>query len=183
VDLDRDAILPTFLGEAEENLVALEAGLLGLDRAANRDDAIAEIFRTAHTLKGNAESLGLDAMGACAHALESVLDSVRKGTMDVTPALVNALLGGHDALQSMLATLARGGTPDVAAHEDVIQTMTEAAAGELGAGKPSDPVLFAHFGRKASQDPARRPRDPRPHPDQYGGDVDRARPLADRGRG
>jgi len=142
VELERETVMATFIGESEENLVALEAGLLGLDRAAGNDDAIAEIFRTAHTLKGNSESMGFEAMGACAHALESVLDAVRKGTVNVTPALVTVLLAGHDALQSMLAIIAAGGTPERGPYDDVIQNMTEAASGEVDAGELPDAMFF-----------------------------------------
>ncbi len=148
MEIEREAVMATFIGESEENLVALEAGLLGLDVAARNDDAVAEIFRTAHTLKGNSESMGFEAMGACAHALESVLDAVRKGAVDVTPALVTVLLAGHDALKSMLATISEGSTPDRALYDDVIQNMTEAASGEVDPGQSCPDAM--HCSRRRS---------------------------------
>jgi two-component system chemotaxis sensor kinase CheA len=130
VELDRDALMPTFLAEAEEQLEALEQTLLALDRAPSGRDAtesVAELFRLAHTLKGNAESLGLSVLGQVAHALEGVLDAVRGRKATVSPALVGVLLGGHDALRSILAHIVDGGTPQAEAYEDVLQALVEAA--------------------------------------------------------
>jgi chemotaxis protein histidine kinase CheA len=56
MDAEREAVLPTFLGEAEECLGAIEQQVLVLDRARTHGEAeaaVAEIFRAAHTLKGN----------------------------------------------------------------------------------------------------------------------------------
>lgn len=136
MQIDRDAVMPTFLAEAEENLAALEQALLRLDGARAQDEAdgaLAEVFRVAHTLKGNAESLGLDAIGRCAHALENVLDAVRRRAVAVTPALVTVLLGGHDALRSMTSTVAAGGAPDLARHVDAMDGLNDAASGKVGA--------------------------------------------------
>jgi two-component system chemotaxis sensor kinase CheA len=136
MDLEyRDAVMPTFLAEAEENLEALEETLLRLDRtydSGEKDEAVAAIFRVAHTLKGNAEALGLDAIGQCAHAIENVLDALRKQAVAPTPALVSVLLGGHDALRSMLSIVTDGGTPDIAKHEDAMHALENAACASVG---------------------------------------------------
>jgi two-component system chemotaxis sensor kinase CheA len=132
----RDAVMPTFLGESEENLEGLEQALLNLDRAPNRDEAIGAMFRLAHTLKGNTESLGIEAMSQCAHALESVLDAVRRQAVAVTPALVTVLLGGRDALRSMLSTVAAGGIPELGAYEEVMHALAETASGHIIPASP-----------------------------------------------
>jgi two-component system chemotaxis sensor kinase CheA len=139
VENERDEVMPTFLAEAEELLVLVEQQVLALDRVSTRegaDGAVAEIFRAAHTLKGNAEAMGLDSFGRCAHALEGVLDALRRRTLAISPSVVTALLGGHDALRSMLAVVASGGDPDMAAHEDAMQALAEAAVGNADVHPP-----------------------------------------------
>jgi two-component system chemotaxis sensor kinase CheA len=111
-----------------------------LDQATTRaelDAAVAELFRAAHTLKGNAESMGFEAIARCAHALEGVLDAIRHRTALVTPSLVTILLTGHDALRSMLATASSGETPDAAAYEDAMVALADAASGH-GSRAPAD---------------------------------------------
>ena len=136
--------MPTFLGESEDCLGVLEQQFLLLDRARTQEEldaAIAELFRAAHTLKGNAESMGFDAIARCAHALEGVLDAIRRRTVAVGPSVVTVLLNGHDALRAMLATAAEGGLPDTAAHEEAMHALTEAATGhaEAPAAAPGNP--------------------------------------------
>jgi two-component system chemotaxis sensor kinase CheA len=132
VETERSEILPTFLAEAEELLGLLEQQLLALDRASTQDQAdgaVAEVFRVAHTLKGNADSMGFDSFGRFAHAMEGVLDALRRRALGLGPSVVTVLLGGHDALCSMLAVIAAGGDPDPALHEDALQALTEVVAG------------------------------------------------------
>jgi len=136
LDDDRQLFMPTFLVESDEGLTEIEQALLLLDRARSEgevDAAVGTLFRAAHTLKGNSESLGFEAIGACAHALEGVLDVIRRRAVAVTPSLVTVLLGGHDALRAMLAVAAEGGTPEVSAFEDAIQGLIEAAGGKVEA--------------------------------------------------
>src|SRR5579872_3293440 len=126
--------MPTFLGEADEGLGEFEQTLLLLDRARSEeeiDEGIGTLFRLAHTLKGNADSMGLEAICGCAHAIEGVLDAVRRRNVALTPSIVTVLLGGHDALRAMLATTAEGGTPSVATHEEAIQALVDASGGKV----------------------------------------------------
>jgi len=132
VDIDREQLMPVFLGEAEEHLAAMEQLVLALDQArapGEIDDAIAALFRLAHTLKGNAEALGVEAVARCAHAVEEVLEAIRGGSVVATTPLVTTLLGAHDALHAMIAAAARGESPDLAPHDDVLRALGEAARG------------------------------------------------------
>ncbi len=131
---DLAEVMPVFLGESDEGLGEIEQGLLQLDRARSQeeaDTAIGTIFRATHTLKGNASSMGFEPISGCAHALEGVLDSIRRRALAVTPSLITVLLGGHDALRAMLATVAEGATPDLATHEDAFQALVDAAGGTV----------------------------------------------------
>jgi two-component system chemotaxis sensor kinase CheA len=90
--------------------------------------------------------MGFDGFARCAHSLEGVLDGLRRRTLNISPSLVTALLGGHDALRSMLAVVASGGDPDVAPHEDAMQALADAAAGNAAAhpsGSDGAPVRLA----------------------------------------
>jgi two-component system chemotaxis sensor kinase CheA len=127
MEIDRDAMMPIFLGESEDNLAEIEETLLELEAAPDDREAIARLFRAAHTLKGNAESLGVGAMATCAHALESVLDAVRRRSLAVSAALVSLLLDAHDALRAMLAVVAKGESARIDEHEALLRALAKAA--------------------------------------------------------
>ncbi len=98
-----------FIAEAEEHIANLESGLLRLEQGGD-GAVIAELFRSAHTLKGSAGAAGLTGMSRLAHAMENLLDQVRNGTKAVTAELIDALLMGVDFLRAMVVAL-RQNTP------------------------------------------------------------------------
>src|SRR5512135_1148740 len=102
MEFDAEALLLTFIAETEENLRAMEEGLLSLERVPGDVETLQLVFRMAHTLKGNAASLGFAGVAEFAHALEEQLERLRKRERATTPGLVTALLAAVDALREML---------------------------------------------------------------------------------
>jgi two-component system chemotaxis sensor kinase CheA len=107
VDADIAAIVETFRGEAEENLRAIEDGMILLESRPEDEDTIAEVFRHAHTLKGNALSLGFAAVSEMANAVEEVLEALRRKKLIATASRTSLLLEAVDALRELLADVAR----------------------------------------------------------------------------
>nr|PZN72730.1 MAG: chemotaxis protein CheA [Bacillota bacterium] len=99
-----------FLDEAEELLQTMEAGILRLEsEAADPDpEVIQDIFRAAHTLKGSSATLGHQRMAELTHAMENVLDRLRKGKAAVTTHLVDTLFRCLDALKLFKDEIASG---------------------------------------------------------------------------
>jgi two-component system, chemotaxis family, sensor kinase CheA len=88
-----------FLAEVDEILQRFEEALVDLERMPNDEELLQEIFRSAHTIKGNSATIGHTRMAALTHAMETRLDDVRKGIAPVTPALIEALLKAVDVLK------------------------------------------------------------------------------------
>jgi two-component system chemotaxis sensor kinase CheA len=128
MDPDLDDLMRTFVVESEENLRALDEGFVTLE--SNPDDAevLASIFRMAHTLKGNAASLGFGALAELAHAVEEVLDRLRERALVATPPLVNALLEAVDALRELLIDATQGREGMRPSHAAILQRLASEAA-------------------------------------------------------
>lgn len=118
--------LKAFLQEAEEQLGLLEDDIVRLEREADNVQLLQEIFRAAHTLKGSSGMLGFQRMAALTHAMEDALDRVRKGTLPVTPELVDALLWSLDGLTALKARAAEGedGGFDIEPLVTTLRTLT-----------------------------------------------------------
>ena len=78
MDFDREAALTSFLGEAEECLDLMEQSLLEMDSGSGSLEMLNDIFRVAHTIKGNASALSLDGLAHLAHSVEDLLDVYRE---------------------------------------------------------------------------------------------------------
>ncbi|MCX8062654.1 MAG: chemotaxis protein CheA [Anaerolineales bacterium] len=94
--------LPIFRAEAEDQLQILEEGLVELERNAADRDLVQALFRAAHTLKGSAGMIGHKRMVDLTHALETVLDGVRKETLPPSPELIDVMLESLDSLHQLL---------------------------------------------------------------------------------
>jgi two-component system chemotaxis sensor kinase CheA len=120
-------LLQTFVIEAHELLDAMEARLLGVKNGEPDAEAINDIFRAAHTIKGSAGLCGLDHLVAFAHAVESVLDEVREERLSLNQELVVVLLSCSDHLGELVRALHAGRTePDPATERSgalLVQTL------------------------------------------------------------
>lgn len=141
--IDFDALLQTFLAEARDNLEAMEADLLALEREPDDRDRLHDVFRLAHTLKGDAASLGFPRLSGYAHRVEDYLEAVRSGESRLTPEATTVLLESVDVLRGMLARAAAGAEEERPADEAGIARLTEMRSPAASKPKPA----------KARQDP------------------------------
>ncbi len=91
--------LAVFIEEAEEQLQLLDQDILILEKEGPNSDLLQEVFRAAHTLKGSSGAIGHERMASLTHAMEGILDSLRKGKLETTTALIDLLLQSLDALR------------------------------------------------------------------------------------
>ena len=139
--VDRAALLEIFLAETEEGLARMEDRLLALEEGPEgpaAPDALAEIFRVVHTLKGNAGIFGFSAVAGLGHALEDVLDPLRAGKGSADAALIALLIEGLDAVRRTLAEAVAGRDRLSADDEHLIERL--AATGEALHGEAHAPA-------------------------------------------
>jgi chemosensory pili system protein ChpA (sensor histidine kinase/response regulator) len=106
-DLDRffrenPDVLEYFVPEATEHLELMAQSLLTLEREGSSDAEMATLFRAVHTLKGAGYTVGCQTIGALAHSLEDLLGEIREHRRSLTPATVEAIYAGLDALRLMV---------------------------------------------------------------------------------
>jgi two-component system, chemotaxis family, sensor kinase CheA len=106
VDFDRDAVLASFLAESQEGLDRMEQSLLAMESSSGGPELLHEIFRTAHTIKGNATALQFDDLKSFAHATEDLLDVLREQNREVSADLITLLLRAVDVLRALVKTSA-----------------------------------------------------------------------------
>jgi two-component system chemotaxis sensor kinase CheA len=140
IEIDRDALLQTFLAEAEETFVHMEQALVALEARPGDEQLLHGLFRDAHTLKGAAGLVGFDGARDLAHDLEDVLERLRKRTLAVSDTLVTLLLRSVDVLRGAVAEAAAGtAAPSEAVVAFRRRLAAAAASASGGAGTPGAP--------------------------------------------
>ncbi|NJK58700.1 MAG: hybrid sensor histidine kinase/response regulator [Pleurocapsa sp. SU_5_0] len=90
-----------FLEEAPELLQILETGLLNLKQKLS-PALVHDLMRSAHSLKGGAATVGLDALAMIAHRLESILRGLYSDKVELDTELETWLLQAYDCLKEPL---------------------------------------------------------------------------------
>lgn len=109
-DLNKDeALVRDFLIESEELLQGMDQDMVALESAPRDADLLNRIFRALHTIKGTSGFLGFDPVVRVSHRAEDVLNALRRGELQLTPAMMNVLLKARDQLGKMLVDIRQGG--------------------------------------------------------------------------
>ncbi len=91
--------LAVFLEEAEEQIQLLDQDILVMEKEGPNAELLQEVFRAAHTLKGSSGAIGHTRMASLTHAMETILDYLRKGKLEKSTTLIDLLLQSLDTLR------------------------------------------------------------------------------------
>ncbi|MFP4345006.1 MAG: response regulator [Anaerolineales bacterium] len=118
----REQLLNSFRAELAEHIQTITEGLLTLEQqghAASVD--LDAIFRAAHSLKGAARAVGATVIEQLAHALEDMLDGLRKERIAPSPDFFNGCYRAMDAIQAVQADYEAGAVTPSADALEVLQ--------------------------------------------------------------
>src|SRR5262245_33373229 len=111
MSIDMSKYLGLFVTEATEHLEALGQDLVQLEKDG-ASAAIDSMFRHAHSVKGMAASMGLEATATLAHRVEDLVDAFRADPKKLDREVVDLLLSAADMLLSHVRAVAESKPPD-----------------------------------------------------------------------
>jgi len=138
-------IAEVFLEEADEVLQSLAAQLPRLQAASTEREALTEIRRGFHTLKGSSRVAGLNNYGEAAWSVERTLNHWMEQELAIDASLIAVIEGGMKALQAWTAQLRSDGRCAVDGRA-LAALATRALSGESEptAQPPVTPPSVAH---------------------------------------
>lgn len=108
LDPNNEELLKDFFSEAQMQVETLEQNILVLENEGHNRDAVDEIFRAAHTLKGGAATVEMNELSSFTHLVEDVLDAIRSDQVPVNEAVIDVLLLAIDIIKEMLDARMKG---------------------------------------------------------------------------
>jgi two-component system chemotaxis sensor kinase CheA len=150
LDPNNQELLKDFFAEARSQVDALEQNILVLENDPANRDAVDEIFRAAHTLKGGAGTVEMTELASFTHVVEDLLDAIRSDAVKVSEGVIDSLLSGIDIIKAMLDSRSDGEVyaGDTSAERDRLASFiparkgakpaaAKAAAASAGAASPA----------------------------------------------
>lgn len=132
--MDVTQYLEIFLDETKEHLQSLSDQFMILEQEPDNMDTINEIFRSAHTLKGMAGTMGYKRMQTLTHDMENVFSEVRNNTIKVDGAMVDLLFQCLDALEEYTENIQNTGDEGTNDNEHLIKALNDYLAKNSGDG-------------------------------------------------
>lgn len=144
--------LTVFLEEADEQLKLLDEDFVLLEKSGGNSQLLQEIFRASHTLKGSSGMLGYEKMSQVAHAMETVLDKLRNGSLGITSNLVDALLKGLDILRLLRDKLVSDDKSevDISTVTSELGKIANGLPAEESAGPEENSTINSELNRKVT---------------------------------
>ena len=108
LDPNNEELLKDFFAEAEQQVDQLESNILVIENDPSNHEAIDEIFRAAHTLKGGSATVEMMELSHFTHTVEDVLDEIRSDRLTVDENVIDLLLTSIDVIKAMLESRQNG---------------------------------------------------------------------------
>ncbi|MDR0496388.1 MAG: chemotaxis protein CheA [Treponema sp.] len=102
LDPNNEELLKDFFAEAQMQVDTLEQNVLVLENDGSNKDAVDEIFRAVHTLKGGSATVEMMELSHFTHLVEDVFDAIRSDQLSVNEVVIDVLLTASDVIKAML---------------------------------------------------------------------------------
>lgn len=102
---DNSVYRDIFFEETETHLTELNDDLLALEENPEEIEIMNSIFRSAHTLKGMAATMGYETMATLTHQMENVFEQLKNKELQVTHEIISLIFDCLDTLSSIVEEL------------------------------------------------------------------------------
>jgi two-component system, chemotaxis family, sensor kinase CheA len=150
VDVSKYAAI--FLAESREHLSSCNHLLLNWERDPSASDAVDGLFRSIHTIKGMAATMGFTGVAELAHRMENLLDGLRQARLQADAGTFQLLFRAVDTLGLGVEQAAAGREPQ---PDLALAAELEAATGGGAAAGPAPRSAEAEPPRRRATDGAR----------------------------
>lgn len=141
--------LEYFGPEAQEYLDTIEAALLRLEKDPRDAETIQTLFRTAHTLKGSAYTVGCDVVGDVAHPLEDLMGAIRDAHLGMTTPQLDVILRAVDVIRLLM----RRDRSELEQMREKVSTLLETLREQVAAGPGASTPVTEGATPDSSPDP------------------------------
>lgn len=95
-------ILVSYIEDLRDILLLFNESLMKIQNGERTKEIIDNVFRVAHTIKGNSAAMNFTKIQKVMHNMEDLLSDVRSGTKELTDDITDVLFACHDFLEDCL---------------------------------------------------------------------------------
>ena len=126
---DKSKFTKRFVDDCREYIIKINNWLLCLEKTPDNSEAMNEVFRSVHSIKGASNMLKYQSLAEISHKLEDALDSLRKERIKHSKSLSDLLFKGTDIIEEIVELIADGKN-DTIEIEEICKELEMAAQGK-----------------------------------------------------
>lgn len=130
-DFSHLSMLDLFYMEVKNQVATLNHCLLALENNPDTSEALTALMRAAHSIKGAARIVEIDAAIALAHVMEDCFVAAQTGDLSLTANHIDVLLQGSDLLLYLAETLIANPQEPISKQDDRVQGLLTALSAIL----------------------------------------------------
>ena len=142
MEIDLSEYMGAYIDGARENLDMMDKKLLELEQNPTNIEAVGEIFRAAHTLKGMSATMGFEKIAHLTHEMENLLDKLRNNQLAVTPPVIDLIFETFDILRTLVDDSINQ-TESTVDLSEISAKLSAMANGQVPAAAPAAPAVQA----------------------------------------
>jgi len=97
--------LKLFIEEAEDYLKLMDKCVHELENEPNNESSLYQLYRSAHSIKGMAATMGYEGIRDISHAMEDLFDMLVKKKMEFSKGLINVIYEGIDNIKNAIENI------------------------------------------------------------------------------
>ncbi len=129
-DIIDEEVIEIFIEEAAEVLETIDSYLPQWQENSSGEDALDEIRRAFHTLKGSGRMVGATDIGELAWSVENVLNRIIEGARAVTPVHLQLVKDAAQCIPAMVEAFESGSKIDASASQLLMQQASDLVSGK-----------------------------------------------------
>ena len=141
-----EEIRASFFVECEELLEATQDGLQQLEDGCADGETINVVFRAVHSIKGGAGAFGLKTLVRFAHTYETTLESVRNGSLEADPGLINLFFRATAHMTALVRAARDIAEPALPMGDMIILELENRLGGDDAEEEPEEDIDFQPLG-------------------------------------
>ncbi|MDF1557151.1 MAG: chemotaxis protein CheA [ANME-2 cluster archaeon] len=110
-----------YINDMRDHLQNMNRSLVELEQDTGNNDLINEIFRAAHTIKGNSATMEYNEVAHLAHEMENLLDKIRNKEIDIDQPIMDVIFESFDVIESMIEAIAEN--KDIIEQKELIEKL------------------------------------------------------------
>jgi len=128
--MDMSGYKDVFKTESDEHLRQLNESLLELEQNPENMEHINMMFRSAHTLKGMAATMGFTTIAELTHEMENLMDKIRNHQAKLDDTAINVLFECLDTLEALVESIDSDEEVDISHLHESLKAISEEGAVE-----------------------------------------------------